>query len=242
MFRFYCRGENDTTAYKESLKSALNDALLYFLSEYLTKIEPELYLKQIQLKRKPASFRVSNSEITNVHDCMITDAVESEKLKRNRKRHKSMGYEKFTSGESTKVSSSFEGNTLDSASGCGGGEMVLRMNKSARETKLGKLLTLHKIADENELALFVANNFANNLFDHRDYEDTIEYFRESIKSFDYNRILNNLASQPLNSLAYLSFSGIGDYEGSSDDDTDELSSSVSSASSVGSRKNEPRLG
>jgi hypothetical protein len=32
------------------------------------------------------------------------------------------------------------------------------------------------------------------MFDHRDYQDTIEYFRESIRSFDYNRIFNQIVS------------------------------------------------
>ncbi len=57
VYRFYCRGENDTNAYKLSLESALNNALLFFLSEYLTKIGPELYMKQIQLSKSPVQFR-----------------------------------------------------------------------------------------------------------------------------------------------------------------------------------------
>jgi len=57
VYRFYCRGENDTYAYKLSLESALNNALLFFISEYLTKIGPELYMKQIQLSNSPVQFR-----------------------------------------------------------------------------------------------------------------------------------------------------------------------------------------
>ena len=103
------------------------------------------------------------------------------------------------------------------------------MNRTARETKLGRLLCSQQITNESELALFVANNFSNNLFDYRDYEDTIEYFRENIKSFDYNRILNNIASQPFNS--FLSFSCIDGNESSSEENETHSSSSVSSSTS-----------
>lgn len=88
VFRFYCRGENDTNAYKASLKAALNDALLYFLSEFMTRIEPELYLKQIQLNKSPAQFRkygFNEGHSLKAH----RDANERIKIK---KRHKSTGY------------------------------------------------------------------------------------------------------------------------------------------------------
>jgi hypothetical protein len=81
VFRFYCRGDNDINVYKLSLKSALNDALTCFLSEYLTRIDPEMYLKKIKLKKNPAMFRLS--EGVDVE----------ERLSKNRKRHKSTGNE-----------------------------------------------------------------------------------------------------------------------------------------------------
>ena len=210
VFRFYCRGENDTNAYLENLKTALNDAMLYFLSEYLTKIEPELYLKTINLKKKPALFRITNCEFK---ENLIDD---NDKLK-NRKRHKSMGNEKLQEMKQQEARDN---------------RFILKMNRSARETKLGKILLNNKIVDENQLGNFILNNFSNNLFDHRDYEDTIEYFRESIKAFDYSRILNNLGSYSLNSLSYLTFD-LGD-ENESENESSNSSSSISSTSSIGS--------
>jgi len=237
VFRFYCRGENDTNAYKESLKSALNEALLYFLSEYLTRIEPELYLKQIRLKRKPALFRTAIFDSSVVNDDMKIE-LESEKFRKNRKRHKSMGNERLLSREAPKMSTSFQTNNNNMYENPN--EFILHMNKAARETKLGMLINSQNISNEIELANFVANNFANNLFDHKDYEETIEYFRESIKNFDYNRILNNMASRPLNSLAYLSFLDFESYKSSSDENETESSSSVSSTNSLSSLSKKER--
>ncbi len=82
VFRFYCRGDNDTNLYKLSLKSALNDALTCFLSEYLTRIEPEMYLRKIKLKKNPAMFRLSESS-----------ADIDDRITKSRKRHKSTGNE-----------------------------------------------------------------------------------------------------------------------------------------------------
>jgi hypothetical protein len=82
VFRFYCRGDNDTNLHKLSLKSALNDALTCFLSEYLTRIEPEMYLRKIKLKKNPAMFRLSESS-----------ADIDERISKSRKRHKSTGNE-----------------------------------------------------------------------------------------------------------------------------------------------------
>lgn len=109
VFRFYCRGENDTNSYKESLKSTLNEALLLFLSDYLTKIDPELYLKRIRLRRKPASFRVSYGEALAANQCESPDNIDNT-FKANRKRHKSMGNEKLLNRETSlkDMSSSFQ--------------------------------------------------------------------------------------------------------------------------------------
>jgi hypothetical protein len=68
------------------------------------------------------------------------------------------------------------------------------MNKPANQTKLGRLLLNEKISNEAQLNSFIVNNFSNNLFDFKDYEDTIEYFREPIKLFDCNSILNSIVS------------------------------------------------
>ncbi len=59
------------------------------------------------------------------------------------------------------------------------------MNKTARLSNLGKLITSQNIASEAQLNQYVLNNLTNNLFDHRDYQETIEYFRENIRSFKY---------------------------------------------------------
>ena len=67
------------------------------------------------------------------------------------------------------------------------------MNKSANHTKLGKLLS-DKINNEAQLNAFIISNFSNNLFDLKDYEDTIEYFREPIKIFDCYQIINNIVA------------------------------------------------
>lgn len=69
------------------------------------------------------------------------------------------------------------------------------MNKTARNTALGKLIFNQKIANERELNQYVLNNLSNNLFDYRDYQETIEYFRETIRAFDYNRILNSFINE-----------------------------------------------
>ena len=178
VFRFYCRGENDIHAYQQSLKTALNDALLYFLSEYFTRVEPELYAKAMELKRTPVAFRRPIA----------------------RQRHKSTN----SSGES---------------------HDDIYMNRSARDTNLGKLIQSNV---DKQLTQYVLTNFTNNLFDHRDYQDTIEYFREQLKNFDSSRILNSLINEP--SSLCSSSEDIDDLEAESD--ADELP--VSSNSSVSS--------
>lgn len=74
----------------------------------------------------------------------------------------------------------------------------LKMNKSAHHTKLGRMLLAEKITQESQLNSFIVSNFNSNLFDFRDYEDTIEYFREPIKIFNCNQILNNIITQSSN--------------------------------------------
>lgn len=92
VYRFYCRGENDTNAYMQSLEAALNDALLYFLSEYMTKIEPELYLKQIELSKSPAQFRKYGFNAIYHNKSYQRENTEKVKVK---KRHKSTGNFRF---------------------------------------------------------------------------------------------------------------------------------------------------
>lgn len=221
VFRFYCRGENtDTTnSYKVNLKAALNDALLYFLSEYLTKIDPELYLKQIDLKKKPATFRTINLinhqfEPISVTTCGSTSTptgnpvITAEEELKIRKRHKSTGVERAAPANYHLTN-------------C----YVLKMNKSALDTRLGRLLQSQKITDESHLNAFIVNNFGVNLFDHKDYQDTVEYFRESIRSFDYNRIFNQIVvsepRRPTPVQICTSFTTTGHDTDDTDDDDEE---------------------
>lgn len=144
VFRFYCRGENtEITNYKLSIKTALNDALVYFLSDYVTKIDSCEFVKKINLKRRPAKFRI--------HEDLNTTKI-------HRKRHKSTGATELNTNK-----------------------QFLGMNKTARDSKLGRLLTAQKIIDLNQFNSFVLNNFSHNLFDHKDYEDTLQYFKEPIR-------------------------------------------------------------
>ena len=160
VFRFYCRGEcatgecSSVQNHQKSLKLALNDALLYFLSEYLTRIEPELYLTSVELKKTPVAFRRPSTK----------------------RRPRSAN----TSNADVDVD-------VDQAS--------IYMKKSARETILGKLIQ-SSFNNDKQLIQFVIANFSNNLFDQRDYQNTIEYFRESLRNFDSSRIFNSLISEP----------------------------------------------
>ncbi len=152
------------------MKTALNDALLFFLSEYLTRIDSELYLKQIVLHKKPAQFR----KYTFAESDHFTSYPKEERHFRIKKRHKSTGSE----DQLTDHTNLF----------------FLTMNKTARDTTIGKLL--QNIPNQNKLNQYVLNNFNENLFEYDNYQETIEYFRETIKIFDYNRILNSLVSEP----------------------------------------------
>ena len=158
VYRFYCRGENDTNSYKSSLKSALNDALLYFFSEYVTKIEPEIYLKKIGLSKVPAQFRKCRFQVDSTTP---TTPNKQSECKRTKKRHKSTGN---CGDENPNIGQDTE-------------ELSLNMNKTALGTNLGRIISKQPIATESQLNAFTINNFNSNLFDHRDYEDTIEYFR-----------------------------------------------------------------
>lgn len=75
----------------------------------------------------------------------------------------------------------------------------------------------------NYVNLFLAN-FSNNLFDQREFEDTLEYFRETIRSFDFSRIVNQIVSNR----AYLSAS-IGQllHRVADDSDIDDLDMTTS---------------
>jgi hypothetical protein len=186
VFRFYCRGDNDTNAYKASLKTALNDSLLYFFSEYITRIDPELYLKKMRLNKTPAQFRKCRfQQIDSALAASTTNS--SNNSKTAKKRHKSTGNcgNEYTSSVTTDVNNETE-------------ELTLFMNKTALGTELGKLINKHEITTENQFNVFTLNNFNNILFDHKNYEDTIEYFRESIRAFDYNRILNGFINDANN--------------------------------------------
>ena len=166
MFRFYCRGEgSDFAIYKHSLKTALNDALLLFLSDYMTRIDSTVYMRRIDLKRKPPTFRVINKQ-TNIDSTtsmtssansnMVSKMMsvsgtsgsaqqldEQEKLKL-RKRHKSTGHEAYSYSRGNQVNSTNDSSTC-----------VLKMNKSALETKLGQVLSAQNIRDDNQLNAFI---------------------------------------------------------------------------------------
>lgn len=128
----------------------------------MTRIDPEVYLKRIDLKKKPPAFRtVNNNQHTHhhtfetVHPSQLSTAQqvdEQEKLKL-RKRHKSTGHEAYS--DSNMNSSA--------ASGAKSQGFVLKMNKSALETKLGQLLSSQNIHDENQLNSFILSNVTKNV-------------------------------------------------------------------------------
>lgn len=169
VFRFYCRGENDTNSYRESLKMALNEALLYFLSEYLTHIDCELYLNPIELKRSPATFRrigfellplankkkyfagsanpVNTTESSNDQQQNSGEEKCSDDNKSsggyNRKRHKSTGAEILTDTSKLRLAEkSGKGKTTEFK------KYPPAMNKTALNTKLGQLLSNNRILNE----------------------------------------------------------------------------------------------
>lgn len=164
VYRFYCRGENDTYAYKLNLESALNDALLYFLSEYMTRIEPELYLKRIELKRTPVQFRKDGLCASGAAGNKSYSRDGSDRIK-IKKRNKSTGSDEHSINHAKLF--------------------ALTMNKTARNTSLGKLISTQKISSEQHLNQYVVNNLSSNLFDQRNCQETIEYFRENISSFRF---------------------------------------------------------
>jgi hypothetical protein len=96
----------------------------------------------------------------------------------------------------------------------------LVMNKTATHTRIGHILTEENIVDESQFNLFVLRNLKNNLFDPRDYQEVIQYFREPIRAFDYSKIFNNFVNK-------LSDEGDEDdddgdnYEDYNDDDNDK---------------------
>ena len=142
------------------------------------------------LRKKPSTFSTSNSlrrQQFRPHSDEISESVylstAASASIRVKKRHKSMGSED--------CSKSWHHNSLSQHL-----SPVVNMNKSARLTSLGRMLTFQMasstVLNETQLGYFILNNFASNLFDPRDYEETVEYFREPIKLFDYSRILNNI--------------------------------------------------
>ena len=148
VFRFYAKGDtSDIGNHKIMLKTAIQDALIYFLSDYITRIDPIDYTRRILIKKQTAKFRVLDSDLmaSKIH----------------RKRHKSTG--------TTELSSS---------------RHFLQMNKTARESKLGRVLMSQNISDTVQFNSFVLNSFSSNSFDHKDHEDTLQYFKQT------RRILN----------------------------------------------------
>ncbi len=103
------------------------------------------------------------------------------------------------------------------------------MNKTARQSNLGKLILSNNIIDEAQLDQFVLNNLANNLFDHRDYQETIEYFRENIRSskfrYKYSDIINGFCHGS---------AGISD--GTDQEDSVTALGSISSLTSIGNQR------
>ena len=72
---------------------------------------------------------------------------------------------------------------------------ALTMNKTARDTSLGELISAQKIKSEEHLNQFILSNLNGNLFDHRDFQETIEYLRENMSTssrFNFTEILNKL--------------------------------------------------
>ncbi|CAF0898997.1 unnamed protein product [Brachionus calyciflorus] len=154
LFRFYGGGDNpEIINYKQSLKLALNDALVYFLSDLINKIDSGDYSQKIMLKRTAACFSIAYTDL-NV-------------TRLNRKRNKSTG-----------------ANELNSK------KQFLKMNKTAPESQLGRLLTMQKLKDSAQLNNFVMANFTLNLFDYKNYEDTFIYFKETRKILNFLNIEN----------------------------------------------------
>ncbi|RNA30074.1 hypothetical protein BpHYR1_004243 [Brachionus plicatilis] len=142
VFKFYSKGETaEIINYKLLLRKAVRDALTYFLSDYITRIDPVDYTKKILLKKQPAKFRVLDSDFLT--------------SKLHRKRHKSTG--------ATELSSN---------------KQFLQMNKAARESRLGRVLVSQNITDTAQFNSFVITNFSLNTFDHKDHEDTLQYFKQ----------------------------------------------------------------
>lgn len=278
LFKFYCRGanENDVNQYKTSLRNALNDALLIFLSEYITHIDADSYTKLIEFTDSPVEFRntlplplpLSSSSSTT----LISNQQQQQQLQENQHQHhqqqqqqqaptrtkmrfKSAGNEQPHAATSTSTSA-FGSSSVSSTSSTSSAwstsfVSLIHMNKTALATKLGEQLanqqalsssltlsssssssllllnapaanTATNSADESvshhlqepatskshshnssqDLYMFIMNNIKNNLFDHRDYQDTIEYFREAsagdaissscipMARFDFYKILN----------------------------------------------------
>lgn len=137
----------------------MNDALLLFLSEYITHIDPSVYLKPFDLKRKTPTFRViqaiSSAALTANKEATKSDGkhahVDDQEKLLLRKRHKSTGHEAYTTAAVT----SAESDSMDQLSNKGSQMSVLKLNKAALQTKLGHLLASLSIRDENQLNSFI---------------------------------------------------------------------------------------
>jgi hypothetical protein len=66
LLRFYCRGDYDLDSVYESLKAAINEALLLIYSNYMTNIDSECYMSSLELNRIAPQYRHLNQEIYEV--------------------------------------------------------------------------------------------------------------------------------------------------------------------------------
>jgi hypothetical protein len=57
LLRFYCRGDYDLDSVNESLKAAVNEALLLVYSNYITSIDNEVYMNSLQFNRCAPQYR-----------------------------------------------------------------------------------------------------------------------------------------------------------------------------------------
>ena len=135
----------------------------------MTRVDASLYMKRIDLKKKPPAFRViqnyakQTSEIgpttvtttTTTGDTVSSSSrdataafqqqlIDDDERMKLRKRHKSTGHVAYTS----------DSRSTSAVSTC-----VLKMNKSALKTRLGRLLLSQNIRDENQLNAFIFGKY-----------------------------------------------------------------------------------
>ena len=73
-FKYYSRGENEQNSMQGSLKQAINQALLIFFCDYLTKVDSEFYMKKIELNSIPTKIRQNESDGSTLQQQQPIDA------------------------------------------------------------------------------------------------------------------------------------------------------------------------